>query len=101
MPQNYYKQQQRPGDTQEARELVSRPSRSTPQQTSTAKRLAEREQLENARLCIAESTWSVYNAFPDPTSHTLTVLSIDADASVLPPGEKATALTQSEWPLSV
>jgi hypothetical protein len=29
------------------------------------------------------------------------VLSSDADASVLPSGEKATALTESEWPSSV
>ena len=34
-------------------------------------------------------------------SQSLTVLSSDADATGLPSGEKATALTQSEWPSSV
>src|SRR5277367_2600266 len=38
---------------------------------------------------------------PDPASHSLTVLSLYADASVLPSGEKATAMTELEWPSSV
>jgi hypothetical protein len=38
---------------------------------------------------------------PWPDVWSLTVLSSDADASSLPSGEKATALTQAEWPLSV
>ena len=33
-------------------------------------------------------------------THGLTVLSSDADASILPSGEKTTALTDPEWPLS-
>jgi hypothetical protein len=44
---------------------------------------------------------SVCNADPEPASHSLTVLSSNADASSLPSGEKATALTQFEWPSSV
>src|SRR5204862_1454386 len=38
---------------------------------------------------------------PVPVSHSRTVLSHDADATSWPSGEKATALTQSEWPSSV
>ena len=34
-------------------------------------------------------------------SQSLTVVSRDADATSLPSGENATALTQSEWPSSV
>jgi hypothetical protein len=34
----------------------------------------------------------------EPASHSLTVLSPDADASSLPSGEKATASTHSRWP---
>jgi hypothetical protein len=35
------------------------------------------------------------------TSHSLTVLSPDTDASYLPSGEKATALIRLEWPSTV
>src|SRR5579862_5695273 len=38
---------------------------------------------------------------PVAVSHSRTVLSIDADATSWPSGEKATALTHLEWPSSV
>ena len=38
------------------------------------------------------------SAVPVPASHSLTVLSPEADANCLPSGEKATAMTQPEWP---
>ena len=50
---------------------------------------------------MTESTSSVCSTAPEPASHSLTVLSSDADASVLPSGEKATALTAYKWPSSV
>ena len=57
--------------------------------------------IENEMFRITESTSNVCSTAPEPASHSLTVLSHDADASVLPSGEKATALTPSEWPSSV
>ena len=44
---------------------------------------------------------SVQQQFPVPASQSRTDLSYDADATSWPSGEKATALTQSEWPSSV
>ncbi|KAF1812820.1 hypothetical protein P152DRAFT_326983 [Eremomyces bilateralis CBS 781.70] len=46
-------------------------------------------------------TSSVCSAAPDSASHSRTVLSHDADTSVLPSGEKAMARTSPEWPSSV
>jgi hypothetical protein len=37
----------------------------------------------------------------EPESHSLTVLSYDVDASVLPSGEKATTMTIPKWPSRV
>jgi hypothetical protein len=44
---------------------------------------------------------SVLRHVPVAASHSLTVLSLDADATSCPSGEKATAMTESEWPSSV
>ena len=49
--------------------------------------------LENERAQISALTSSVCRAAPELASHSLTVMSLDADASSLPSGEKATALT--------
>src|ERR1700735_1089344 len=56
--------------------------------------------------CQAPSVYPVpgprhNTAVPVTESQSLTVLSLDADATSLPSGESATALTQSEWPSSV
>src|SRR2546429_594592 len=55
---------------------------------------------ETESVTKAEPPSSICSAAPEPASHSLTVLSPDADASCLPSGEKATAKTQSEWPSS-
>ncbi|KAF2185520.1 hypothetical protein K469DRAFT_161266 [Zopfia rhizophila CBS 207.26] len=54
-------------------------------------------------MALTQSEWpsSVCSTAPVPASHSLTVLSFDADASTLPSGENATALTELEWPSSV
>ena len=44
---------------------------------------------------------SVCRAAPVTASQSLTVLSHEPEATVLPSGEKATELTSSEWPSSV
>src|ERR1700722_13745736 len=56
---------------------------------------------ENEIVVIKASTLNVCRVAPKPASHSLAVPSRDADASSLPFGEKATALTESEWPSSV
>jgi hypothetical protein len=43
----------------------------------------------------------VLRQVPVAVSHSCTVLSYDADATSWPSGEKATALTSSEWPSSI
>jgi hypothetical protein len=45
---------------------------------------------EKERVWMVLSTSIVSSSAPDPASHSLTVLSSDADASDLPSGEKAT-----------
>jgi hypothetical protein len=60
--------------------------------TSTADEVGG-EEVEHGRV--------IYSTAPNRPSHSLTVLSPEADASSLPSGENATAETQSEWPLSV
>ena len=57
--------------------------------------------LENSRLLITTLTLSVCRAAPVAESQSRTVLSSEADATSLPSGEKATALTSSKWPSSV
>jgi hypothetical protein len=61
----------------------------------------EVQSSEKERVPTMAPTSNVCSTAPDPASHSLTVLSLDADASSLPSGEKATAVTQSEWPSSV
>src|SRR5277367_4792278 len=57
--------------------------------------------LENDRFRITTSTSSVCWAAPVAESQSLTVRSDDPDATSVPSGEKATAMTQPEWPSSV
>ena len=44
---------------------------------------------------------SICSEAPVAESQSLTVQSLDADATSLPSGENATALTENEWPSSV
>ena len=56
--------------------------------------------LEKDSGLIAMSVSSVASEAPVAESQSLTVSSSDADATSLPSGEKATALTGPEWPVS-
>jgi hypothetical protein len=49
---------------------------------------------------LCESSCSTQRQAPVAVSHTRTVLSLDAEATSCPSGEKTTALTGSEWPSS-
>ncbi|PZD23657.1 EST1-DNA-bind domain containing protein [Pyrenophora tritici-repentis] len=62
----------------------------------------ERKHDEEERyLELAKWPSSVLRHVPVTASHSRTVLSLDADATSCPSGEKATALTTLEWPFSV
>ena len=68
-----------------------------------ASRLPSGEKAKAKGKALTSSSWrsSVCGTTPEPASHRVTVLLPNADAGSLPSREKATPLTQLEWPASV